>query len=107
MEVNAILEKPAVTEALSNNALIGRYVLSGEVMGKLKKLKPRNNEIYLTDVLDEFAATGKLLASCFEGTRYDVGDKFGYIKANVEYALRSAEIGDDVKEYIKELAKTL
>jgi len=61
----------------------------------------------LTDALDELAERGDLLASCFEGVRYDVGDKFGYIRANVEYALRSKEIGEDTKEYIKELAKTL
>ncbi len=107
MEVNAILEKPSVNDALSNNAIIGRYVLSGEVMGKLKTLKPRNNEIYLTDVLDELAKNHKLLASNFEGTRYDVGDKFGYVKANVEMALKSKEIGDLTKDFIKELAKTL
>ena len=107
MQVNAILEKPSVNEALSNNALIGRYVLSGKVMGMLKKLKPRNNEIYLTDVLDELAANGELLASCFEGKRFDVGDKLGYIQANIEFALKSKEIGEQTKEYIKELAKRI
>jgi len=107
MEIGQLIEKPSVNEALSNYALIGRYVLSGEVMGKLKNLKPRNNEIYLTDVLDELASKGELLASTFDGVRYDVGDKVGYIKANVEYALKSAETGADIKEYIKELAKTL
>lgn len=107
MQVNAIVEKPSVNEALSNNAIIGRYVLSGEVMGMLKKLTPRNNEIYLTDALDELAASKKLLASCFEGVRYDVGDKFGYIRANVEYALRSKEIGEETAQFIKELAEKL
>ena len=107
MTVDKIVEKPSVNEALSNNAIIGRYVLSGEVIGMLKKLQPHGNEIYLTDALDELAERGDLLASCFEGIRYDVGDKFGYIRANVEYALRSKEIGEDTKEYIKELAKTL
>ena len=107
MQVNAIVEKPSVNEALSNNAIIGRYVLSGEVMGMLKNLKPHGNEIFLTDALDALAARGDLLASCFEGERYDVGDKFGYIRANVEFALRSQEIGQDTKEYIKQLAKNL
>lgn len=107
LEVNAIVEKPDLSEALSNNAIIGRYVLSGEVMSKLKTLKPRNNEIYLTDVLDELALNGKLLASTIEGERYDVGDKLGYIKANVKMALKSDEIGADVKEFIKDLAKKL
>lgn len=107
MTVNAIVEKPSVNEALSNNAIIGRYVLSGEVMAMLKTLKPKGNEIYLTDALDELAAKGDLLASCFEGERYDVGDKFGFIRANIEFALRSEEIGEQTKEYIKELAGKL
>ena len=106
MEVSCIVEKPSVNEALSNNAVIGRYVISGEVMAMLKTLKPRNNEIYLTDAFEVLANDGKLLASTFEGVRYDVGDKLGYIKANVEYALRSKEIGADTAEFIKELAKT-
>ena len=107
MRVNAIKEKPSVVEALSNNAIIGRYILAGGIMTELKKLKPRNNEIYLTDVLDDLAAKGELYATNFCGVRYDVGDKLGFIKANVEYAMRSAEIGEDVKAYIKETAKKL
>ena len=105
--VNGIVEKPSVNDALSNYAIIGRYVLSGEVMGRLKNLKPRNNEIYLTDVLDDLTRENKLLASCFEGERFDVGDKFGYIRANVEFALRSDEIKEQTAQYIKELAKGL
>lgn len=107
MSVNAVVEKPSLTEALSNNAIIGRYVLSGEVMDMLKTLTPRNNEIQLTDALETLALNDKLLASTFEGDRYDVGDKLGYIKANVEMALKSNQIGKDVKEYIKELASRL
>ena len=107
MTVNAIAEKPSIAEALSNNAIIGRYVIAGGIMSKLKTLKPRNNEIYFTDVLDELAKNGELLASTFNGTRYDVGDKLGFIKANVEYALRNKELGEDLKAYIKELSKTL
>lgn len=107
MQVNAIKEKPSVNEALSNNAIIGRYVMSGKVMGMLKDLKPKGNELYFTDALDRLAENGELLATCFEGERYDVGDKLGYIKANVEIALKSEEIGTDVAEYIKELSKRL
>ena len=107
MQVNAIVEKPSVNEALSNNAIIGRYVLSGEVMGLLKTLTPKGNEIYFTDALDALAQKGELLASGFEGERYDVGDKFGFIKANIEFALKSQEIGEETKQYIKELAERL
>ena len=106
IKVNKIVEKPSLCDALSNNAIIGRYVLAGGIMEKLKKLKPRNNEIYLTDVLDELAEKGELLAATFNGERYDVGDKFGFLKANIEYALRHGELGDELKAYIKEKAKT-
>ncbi len=105
--VNAIVEKPHISEALSNNAVIGRYVLDGKIFSMLKKLKPRNNEIYLTDALNELAVSGELLASTVKDDRYDVGDKFGYIKANVEIALKSKEIGEDVKQYIIETAERL
>ena len=107
MEVNAIIEKPSINDALSNNAIIGRYVLSKKVMDYLKGLKPRGREIYFTDALDMLAKEGNLLASCIEDDRYDVGDKFGYIKANVEMALKSKEIGEETKEYLKNLVNLL
>ncbi len=107
MEVSELLEKPSLAEALSNNAIIGRYVFDGKIINMLKTLVPRKGELYLTDAMDELAKNGELLASTFEGIRYDVGDKFGYIKANVEYALRSKEIGEDTVNYIKELSKRL
>jgi UTP--glucose-1-phosphate uridylyltransferase len=107
IEVSELLEKPSLSEALSNNAIIGRYVLSGEVMGMLKNLKQHGNEIYLTDALCDLAKSGKLLASTINCERYDVGDKLGYVKANVELALMHGEIKEEVKEYILELAKRL
>ena len=107
IEVSALVEKPSLNEALSNNAVIGRYVLSGEILPMLKTLKPHGNEIYLTDALSTLAENGKLLASTINCERYDVGDKLGYIRANVEVALLSKEIGDDVKEYILQLAERL
>ena len=58
-------------------------------------------------MLDELCKNGKLVATKFDGVRYDVGDKLGYVKANVEFALKSSEIGFDTKEFIKDLAKTL
>ena len=103
IKVSRIVEKPSVNEALSNNAIIGRYVMSGEVMAMIKKLVPRNNELYFTDVLDELAANGKLNASGFDGIRYDIGDKFGYVRANVEYALRDKDLCENTRELIKEL----
>ncbi|MBO5714582.1 MAG: UTP--glucose-1-phosphate uridylyltransferase, partial [Clostridia bacterium] len=105
--VDKIVEKPSINEALSNNAIIGRYVLSGEVVSMLEKLTPRNNEIYLTDALDELSNRGDLLACVCYDDRYDVGDKFGFIKANIDFSLKSKEIGEDVKNYILELSDRL
>lgn len=107
MTVNAIIEKPSIAEALSNNAIIGRYVLSGEIISMLEKLTPKGNEIYLTDALEDLAKRGELLASTFDGIRYDVGDKLGYVKANLEYALRSEEIGEDTLNYLKEISSRI
>ncbi len=107
IEVSEIIEKPSLAEALSNNAIIGRYVFSGEIIGMLKNLKPTGNEIYLTDALTELAKQGKLLARTINCERFDVGDKVGYIKANVEMALISTETKEEIKEYVLELAKRL
>lgn len=107
IEVETVIEKPSVNEALSNNAIIGRYVLSGEIIEEIKNIKPTGNEIYLTDAFISLAKKGKLLATTFDGERYDVGDKFGFIKANIEYSLRTKEIGEDVKNYIITLAEKL
>ena len=107
IKVSGIIEKPSLTEALSNNAVIGRYVLDGKIIGMLEKLKPRNNEIYLTDALESLSKEGKLLAYTYTGERYDVGDKLGYIKANVELALKNKELKEDTKEYISEVFERL
>ena len=105
--VDRIVEKPSVNDALSNYAIIGRYIIGGEVMDMLKTLTPRNNEIYLTDAFDILAARGDLVASGFEGKRYDVGDKAGYVKANIEFALKSEETKEEIAGFIKELAAKL
>ena len=107
MTVERIVEKPSINEALSNYAIIGRYVLAEGTMPMLKTLKPKGRELYFTDTLDQLAERGELVATCFEGKRYDVGDKMGYIRANVEYALRSKELGEQTKEFIKELAQKI
>lgn len=105
--VDKIVEKPSVNDALSNYAIIGRYVMAGKVMDMLKNLKERNGEIFFTDTLDELSEKGELLASGFKDKRYDVGDKFGYLKANVELALIHPELKDEAREFILQTAKEL
>ncbi len=101
-EVYALKEKPSNEEKLSNYAIIGRYVIAGGVLPMLKNLKPKGSEIIFTDTLDELAVSGKLVASEFDGIRYDVGDKLGYVQATIEYSLRDEKLGLSVAQFIKE-----
>ena len=107
ISVDRLLEKPSVNEALSNNAIIGRYVLDYSVIEKTEQLKPKGYEICFTDALQMLAEEGNLLATDFEGERFDVGDKLGYVKANVKIALEKEETKQGVIEFIKELSQLL
>ena len=106
-EVSALVEKPNESEKLSNYAIIGRYVLDGGIFGEIRKLKQRGSEIILTEAFQALAERGGIVASEFSGIRYDVGDKAGYVQANVEFALRSAELNAAMRAYIGDLAKKL
>jgi len=103
-----MLEKPAVDEAPSNIAILGRYIMTPEVFGHLENTNPgKGGEIQLTDALRSLMKEQDIYAYDFEGTRYDTGDKLGFLKATVEYALRHDQLKDDFKAYIKEIACTL
>ena len=87
---------------------LGRYVLTPDVFEYIRNTKPtKNGEVYLTDTINAMAKSVGVFAYEFEGKRYDTGDKFGYLQANIEYGLRNEEIGESLAAYIKELAKTL
>ena len=99
-----LTEKPKKEEAKSDLAPLGRYVCSPGIFRIIDNLKPgANNEYQFTDALDLIARSEGALAYVFDGTRYDMGDRFGYLKANIEYGLRDAELKDKLKEYLKEL----
>lgn len=101
-----VTEKPKKEEAKSDLAPLGRYVCSPEIFDIIDKLQPgANNEYQFTDALDQIARKSGAVAYVFDGTRYDMGDRFGYLKANIEYGLRDAELKDKLKEYLKELVK--
>lgn len=104
-EVKGFVEKPK-ENAPSNIASLGRYVLTPEIFDALKvaPLGP-GNELYLTEALDMIANGSGVYAYEFEGTRYDTGDKLGYMKAVTEYALRHSEVGEGYLAYLKELVK--
>lgn len=102
--VDEIIEKPAPAEAPSDQAVVGRYILTPAIMEKLKTTKRgAGNEIQLTDAIAELRKTEEIYAYSFEGRRYDCGSKIGYLEANVEIALQHDEMASDFKNYLKNL----
>ena len=103
-----IIEKPPLDKIPSRLAALGRYILTPDVYGAIRETKTGlGGELQLTDTLNAMCKSGKVYAYDFVGTRYDMGDKFGSVKAVVEYALRSKEYGEKMREYIKELSSAL
>ncbi len=101
-----MVEKPDIDKAASDYAVLGRYILTPEIFSILSKTEPgKNGEIQLTDAIRELMHHQPVYACDFMGTRYDVGDKFGYVKATIDYALSRADISRKVKDYIRELAR--
>lgn len=106
-EVNRLIEKPSVEDAPSNVAALGRYVLTPEIFEALEKTPVgKGSEIQLTDGMDILRETQKIMAYDFTGKRYDTGDKLGYLKATVEFALEHEQLKEDFKAYLEELTKT-
>lgn len=102
--VDDIVEKPAPAEAPSDQAVVGRYILTPAIMDKLKTTqRGAGNEIQLTDAIAELRKTEEIFAYSFEGRRYDCGSKIGYLEANVEIALQHDELSDTFKSYLKNL----
>jgi len=102
--VDEIIEKPDPAEAPSDQAVVGRYILTPAILDKLKTTKRgAGNEIQLTDAIAELRKTEEIYAYSFEGRRYDCGSKIGYLEANVEIALQHDEMAPDFKNYLKNL----
>jgi len=106
--VHTFVEKPAPEEAPSDLAIIGRYLLTPEIFTILEKQEPgAGDEIQLTDAIDTLNKTQRVFAREFRGKRYDVGDKFGFIKTTIDYALQHPQVKDHLKEYIIDLGEQL
>ena len=106
--VDTFVEKPKPEDAPSDLAILGRYLLTPEIFGILENQKPgAGNEIQLTDAINTLNKTQRVFAREFKGTRYDVGDKFGFIKTSIDYALQHPQVKDDLKQYLIELGKQL
>ena len=103
-----MIEKPKPEEIFSNYSILGRVVMPPEIFDILENTpKGAGNELQLTDAMKTLAQTKGVIALDYYGTRYDMGNKMGIMKANCEVALNHPEISEDFKAYIKELAKNL
>lgn len=106
LKVSDMVEKPELDEAPSNIAVLGRYIVSPTVFELLEHTAPgKGGEIQLTDALKQLAAIEPVWAYCFDGKRYDVGDKLGFLIATVEFALRRSDLGGPFRAYLEELMK--
>ena len=104
-KVKGLVEKPSIEESPSNIAILGRYIVTPKIFDILDTTSPgKGNEIQLTDALIKLMDYEAMYSYNFEGRRYDVGDKLGYIEATIEYALRRNELKDEFTNYLKELS---
>lgn len=104
--VQAVVEKPAPNVAPSTQAVIGRYILPGQVMQILQHTpEGAGGEIQLTDAIARLIEQQTVLAYRFEGKRYDCGDKLGYLQANVEMGLKHPQLGAQFAQYLQELSR--
>jgi len=107
-KVKRMVEKPAPGMTDSDLAIIGRYILMPDIFDILSNTTPgHGGEIQLTDALLALSNKREMYAYEFDGTRFDAGDKFGYLQAIIDYALRHDELGEPFKKHIQEIAKTL
>lgn len=105
-KVKGLVEKPSIDEAPSNIAILGRYIINPAIFEILEDTEPgKNGEIQLTDGLKALAQKEAMYAYVFEGQRYDVGDKIGFLKATVEFALRRDDLKEGFMDYLKEIVK--
>lgn len=104
-KVKDMVEKPAIEEAPSNIAILGRYIITPAIFDILENQEPgKGGEIQLTDALQTLATKEAIYAYNFEGRRYDVGDKLGFLEATVDFALKRPELRDDFVDFLRNRA---
>ena len=102
--INDMVEKPAFSDAPSDLAIIGRYILTPDIFAEIEKTTPGAiGEIQITDAMRSLLKKRPFYAVRFEGTRYDAGDKLGFLIATVQYALKHEELAPEFREYLKTL----
>ena len=104
-KVKDMIEKPNVEDAPSNIAILGRYIITPAIFDILENQEPgKGGEIQLTDALKTLASHEAIYAYDFEGRRYDVGDKLGFLEATIDFALKRPELRDGLIEFLKSKA---
>jgi len=107
-EVEDLVEKPDPDKAPSDLAIIGRYILTPSIFSSIERTEPgKGGEIQLTDAMKNLIGTEKVYAYRFDGTLYGVGDKIGYLKANVAYAMKRDDIRPALEGFLRELLSRL
>jgi UTP--glucose-1-phosphate uridylyltransferase len=103
--IRSMVEKPKPSDAPSNLAIIGRYILTPEIFHSIESVQPGSGgEIQLTDALRHLLRNRPIYGLKFEGTRYDAGDKLGFLRATVEFALKRHDLGEPFRDYLKSLS---
>lgn len=106
LRVSDMIEKPSLAEAPSHFAVLGRYIIKPEIFAIIENTKPgKGGEVQLTDALKVLAKLDNVYAYAFEGKRYDLGDKLGFLKATVEFALRREDLGPAFRAYLRQLVQ--
>ncbi len=106
--IHEVVEKPAAEAAPSDLAIIGRYILTPDIFDILEKSRPgKGGEIQLTDAIAMLLKQRPVYGYLFRGRRYDAGDKLGYLKATVDFALKNPELSDQFSTYLTEVVKKL
>lgn len=106
IDIDVMVEKPKLNEAPSRLAIVGRYILTPRIFEILEETPPgKAGEIQLTDAMAQLMKEEGFIGYQFEGNRYDAGDKFGFIQANIAFAMKNPEIRPRLEEYLKTLFK--
>jgi len=104
LDVKGMVEKPKFEEAPSKNAIIGRYILTPKIFDMIEKLTPgAGGELQLTDAIKALLQYEKVYGFHYQGKRHDAGDKLGFLKATVEFALKREDLGPPFREWLKSL----
>ena len=107
-KVNNLIEKPNYETAPSDLAIIGRYILTPDIFDVLENAKPgKGGEIQLTDAICTLLQSRPVYGFLFKGKRYDAGDKLGYLKATVDFALKNHDLAEEFKAYVLKISKEL